>query len=200
MLFLSWYIKGPAGEKTANLFDVSDFTYIEGSGSLNKGLWIGSLPTGTYTVSLNQDNTLTSSVRNTLSVTINGTTSYETAEENYHNNAGLHFKSFSVTDTDSIEIRYWAHTLSNNCTFSNAMLNTGSSPLPYEPFGYKIPILCNTTTSNIYIEEALGENDILHSTETDYTIATEIGENILRIQGETQPSRMQIVYKWEFEV
>lgn len=31
------------------------------------------------------------------------------------------------------------------------MLNLGSTALPYEPYGYKLPILSNSTTTNIYI-------------------------------------------------
>ena len=33
------------------------------------------------------------------------------------------------------------------------MLNTGSTALPYEPYGYKIPILSNSTTTNVYLGE-----------------------------------------------
>lgn len=34
-----------------------------------------------------------------------------------------------------------------------AMLNTGSTPLPYEPFGYKIPISSANTTTPVYLGE-----------------------------------------------
>ena len=34
------------------------------------------------------------------------------------------------------------------------MLNLGSVPLPYEPYGYKLPILSNDTTTDIYIGDA----------------------------------------------
>ena len=33
------------------------------------------------------------------------------------------------------------------------MLNTGSTPLPYEPYGYKIPISSANTTTNVYLGE-----------------------------------------------
>lgn len=36
-------------------------------------------------------------------------------------------------------------------TVSNFMLNTGSTVLPYEPYGYKIPILSNGTTYPAYL-------------------------------------------------
>jgi hypothetical protein len=34
------------------------------------------------------------------------------------------------------------------------MLNLGTAPLPYVPFGYKLPILSNDTTTDIYIGDA----------------------------------------------
>ena len=36
---------------------------------------------------------------------------------------------------------------------SNIMLNTGSTPLPYEPWGYKIPILSGGQTTPVYLGE-----------------------------------------------
>lgn len=35
------------------------------------------------------------------------------------------------------------------------MLNTGNEPLPYEPYGYKIPIVCDNEIKNIYLNEPL---------------------------------------------
>lgn len=39
------------------------------------------------------------------------------------------------------------------CIASNIMLNTGSTPLPYEPYGYKIPISSANTTTPVYLGE-----------------------------------------------
>ena len=36
---------------------------------------------------------------------------------------------------------------------NEVMLNEGSTPLPYEPYGYKIPILSADTTTNVYLGE-----------------------------------------------
>lgn len=36
---------------------------------------------------------------------------------------------------------------------AQVMLNSGSTALPYEPYGYKIPILSNSTTTPIYLGE-----------------------------------------------
>lgn len=141
------------GERTENLFDVSDFTYSVGSGSQNRSLWSGTLPSGTYTVSITQESTLTSSTRNTLIVGINGTLNYESPTTNYHNDAGIHSITFTVEEGDTVDIYYWMHTLSDICTFKNAILNAGSTALPYEPYGYKLPILSNSTVTNIYLGE-----------------------------------------------
>lgn len=43
-----------------------------------------------------------------------------------------------------------------NCTpsdFKNIMLSEGSTPLPYEPYGYIIPILSANITTNVYLGE-----------------------------------------------
>lgn len=39
----------------------------------------------------------------------------------------------------------------NECVLSNIMLNSGSTALPYEPFGYKIPITCGGQTTPVYL-------------------------------------------------
>ena len=141
------------GDMTGNLFDVSDFTYTTGSGSQNWSLWSGTLPSGTYTVSIVQESTLTSSMRNTLVVSINGTSTYESPTTNYHNDAGIHLLTFTVEEGDTVNINYWMHTLSDNCTFKNAMLNTGSTALPYKPYGIEIPISSANTTTPVYLGE-----------------------------------------------
>lgn len=41
---------------------------------------------------------------------------------------------------------------------SNIMLNTGSTALPYEPYGYKIPITNNSETANIYLDEPISKS------------------------------------------
>ena len=198
----SWYIKGPAGEKTANLFKwqleigqySSDGGFIlndkracvkkELKASIGKGDYIVSMPTGTWHCTIllfNRDGTVADN-------------QYALA---WHS---LPF-AFSISDDDLIFTVTFKYNPEKVLIPSELtpMLNSGSTAKPYEPYGYKIPILCNTTTSIIYIEEALEENDILYSTDTIYKIATELGENLLQVQVETQPSQMQIVYKWEFE-
>ena len=75
------------------------------------------------------------------------------------------------------------------------MLNTGSTALPFEPWGYKIPILCNEHLTNIYLDAPLSEGEILYSTDIDTAIVTDIGDNELSVETTQQPTAMQIVYK-----
>ena len=122
-------------EKSENLIDVEPFTIEANAGSQNILLWSGTLPVGNYTISLNQDNALTSSTRNCIRLNIGGTTYYENSSENYHNSSGIHTMAVPISDaTQTVEIRYWAHTLSNDCTYSNIMLNSGTTAQTYEPY------------------------------------------------------------------
>ena len=208
----SWYIKGPGGEKTANLLNIEQFALsypqycsyqddtldLSTNGALyNTGIAVD-IPAGSVFQC-----TPVSKTNATTNARFFFVYDDDTTAESYITTAQGEPRQPSATKTTLTKhvksMRVNWSTANSGFKVTDCMINTGSTPIPFEPYGYKIPILCNTTTSNIYIEEALGENDILHSTETDYTITTEIGENILRIQGETQPSRMQIVYKWEFE-
>lgn len=142
------------GERTGNLIDVQPFTTEASESSTYFSLWSGTLPVGDYTLSLNQDDTLTSSVRNCIRITIGGVFYYEKSIENYHNNSGIHTMPFTISEpTQAVEISYWTNNLSNRCTYSNIMLNLGSEALPYEPYGYKIPILSASTTTNVYLGE-----------------------------------------------
>jgi hypothetical protein len=103
------------------------------------------------------------------------------------------------------------------------MLNSGSTALPYEPFGYKIPITCAGTTVNVYTGDSLRKAldgsdavDVLSSTGTITRavdaegnalatpttqsvdvpeIPTAKGQNTLTVDTDLQPSEMTITYK-----
>lgn len=201
----SWYIKGPAGDKTANLFDGTLTTmYPDGSNTIRESADMKS-----FVIAIKANETITYS--NIYSTSFQRMVITDDYPENmlpfsYADRYDFTGNTASYTNTENYDrwllicpYRASVTTYTVDEFFENVMVNSGSTALPYEPYGYKIPILCNTTLSNIYINEALGENDILYSTDTTYTIATELGENLLQVQGETQPSEMQIVYKWEFE-
>ena len=207
----SWFIQGPAGEETANLLNIQQFvtTYPNDCTYTNDTLYINTLTTDMYNNGITVDipansiftytpvQTENASVNGRLTLVYSDNSTYDTPITNAQGNA---VEPKTVTLSKAIKaIKCNWSTKNSGFAFKFAMINIGSTALPYEPFGYKISILSNTTLSNIYIDEALGENDILYSTDTTYKIATELGENLLQVQGETQPSLMQIVYKWEFE-
>lgn len=103
-------------------------------------------------------------------------------------------------------------------TISNIMLNTGSTPLPYEPYGYKVPIAVTNsgTTSNetIYLPEPIkmvGDEaeyidyaeQKLHRIGTDDlditlpALPTLTGTNVLSVGTAVQPSKVYVKYKGE---
>ena len=74
----------------------------------------------------------------------------------YQNNTGY----MTLTVTPESEDDYWIISYGNlgtgNNIYSDFMLNSGSAPLPYEPYGkYKIPISNAGTTYNVYLTEPL---------------------------------------------
>lgn len=204
----SWYIKGPAGVKTANLLNMPDSTFSISSLNCTYSKGVLSL-TGTNTEAISSAN---QSWKDNLSFYLDAGTYSLNIPEQLGTGYGRYLRKYdddaillstgqagiTLNERTQVYIGLYitSRTLNDDLKF---MLSKTQTPIAFEPFGYKIPISCNTTISNIYIEEALGENDILYSTDTTYTIATELGDNLLQVQGETQPSLMQIVYKWEFE-
>lgn len=78
------------------------------------------------------------------------------------------------------------------------MLNAGSTALPYEPYGYCIPITCGGTTTNIYLDAPLMDGDTITKTSTGVDIPTVSGSNTLSVGTTVQPSEMSIesVSQW----
>ena len=93
------------------------------------------------------------------------------------------------------------------------MLNTGSEPLPYEPYGYRVPVTVtngtDTQTTNIYLPEPLtksGDNadyidyaaqkrhnsDGTESSVTLPEISTFAGTNTLSVGTTVQPSAVEV--------
>lgn len=71
----------------------------------------------------------------------------------------------------------------------NTMLNIGNI-LSYEPYGYKIPVICGGETTNIYLLEPLGEGEQITSEQTEISIPTTVGENLLLINTTVQPTEV----------
>jgi hypothetical protein len=68
------------------------------------------------------------------------------------------------------------------------MLNTGSTALPYEPFGYKIPISMGGTTNNVYLGEVQTEREIQKLVLT--------GQEDWKLWSSDQPDVERYYYKW----
>lgn len=70
----------------------------------------------------------------------------------------------------------------------------GSVATDYEPYGYKIPIVCGGTTTTIYTEEPILQNESISMQDTGVSIPTIEGENTLSIGTTVQPSKVFIKY------
>ena len=97
-----------------------------------------------------------------------------------------HQATFSTGERDQIAILFYGgRGTVGVSTYTNIILNEGSTSLSYEPYGYKLPILSNSTVTNIYLGEVettrrikklvlTGEENI-----TLYTVST---GNLFRIE------------------
>ena len=140
--------------KTANLFPVSSFTgksYTVLNNFNSVSETIEFLPNTQYTISLGFSSELQTGVFKITFVYIDETSSssewlYGTTHRTLTSNAGKTVSSISLTDyAQYVDV-----------AISDIMLNAGSTALPYEPYGYKIPISANSTAlSPVYLTEQL---------------------------------------------
>lgn len=98
------------------------------------------------------------------------------------------------TKYDSLQIseqqcKYFAFYL-KKC--QNIMLTKTSTAQDYEPYGYKIPVECGGTITNIYIDEPLYEDDSIGYKDVKITIPTVDGENELDIDTTNAPTSVSI--------
>lgn len=137
------------GERTGNLWDSGDVTIA--LHERYKAIPI-SLEQGAYTLSFEYKS------ENTGTVTVifyNESTTIQSFNVTITNNKG----NISITSGQPITtIRLYSasgYTTSYNyaAEYTNIMLNTGSTTLPYEPYGYKIPILSAGQTTTVYLGE-----------------------------------------------
>ena len=75
---------------------------------------------------------------------------------------------------------------------SKIQFEKGSNATAYEPYGYRIPVTCGGTTTNIYLNAPLGEGETVTLAETGIEIPTLDGTNILSIGTTVQPSEVYI--------
>ena len=126
------------GEETVNLFPVSSFTgksYTVMNNFNSASETIEFLPNTQYTISLDFSSTLQTGIFKITFVYTDETSSssdwlYGTTHRTLTSNVGKTVSSISLTDyAQYVDV-----------TISDIMLNAGSTALPYEPYGYNIPI------------------------------------------------------------
>lgn len=74
----------------------------------------------------------------------------------------------------------------------NFQLEERPTATDYEPYGYKIPVVCGGTTTNIYLDEPIGANESVSLSDTNVNIPTINGTNILSIDTTVQPSNVYV--------
>ena len=134
------------GDRTGNLFDGlligGLFTSADFNTSGNKDVYKSIkvfLPAGTYTFSFDKNVTI-------VRLIIDG---------NYSQPAHTEASSYTITSTTDgyVGISFRDTTSSSTVwdVTTPIMLNSGSTALPYEPYGYKIPITCAGVTTPVYL-------------------------------------------------
>ena len=117
-------------------------------------------------------------------------------------------ESTALTFTAAAETAYIRLSFRTHGLTGNAVLNSGQTALPYEPYGYKIPVISGNQTTNIYLSEPLCNGDYVSYSEqavhkSDSTvefvelpeISLTKGLNTLNIGTAVQPSDVYIKYK-----
>ena len=105
------------------------------------------------------------------------------------------FLFYTGNNTTYIDVRIDSETSSRGQHLSGIMIVSGNTaPTSYEPYGYKIPVVCGGTTTNIYLNEPLGENESISMSNTGVSIPTINGSNTLSIGTTVQPSKVFIKY------
>ena len=130
------------GERTGNLFDE---VYSDISGTIRyRPIFVGD---GTFTLSTTTP--YDSSVANVFLLSGNVSSGASTSGNGAWKNHNV--TAQSVDGYVTIAYRHYSGTTSPvDC---QTMLNSGSTPLPYEPYGIKIPILSAGQTTNVYLGE-----------------------------------------------
>lgn len=123
------------------------------------------------------------------------------------NYAGTNITTINISECSYIRFSYVTSVQGNT-----AMLNYGSTALPYEPYGYKIPVVTSADgtepiTTPIYLQTPLYSGDVLRSdgtiTRSDGTAETFTAPQIPTLNGTTvidvdttvKPSNVYIEYK-----
>ena len=149
-------VPSECGERTENLFDVSKV--VTNTQVINQGRSLKvMIPSTTTGVSAAVPNTLQDYCP-TLNVGDEVTLSFETtgsAKYIYLSGANISWirgQSKTITATIlSSAVIWYASGRDTEAVISNIMLNSGSTALPYEPYGYKLPLTSAGQDVDIYL-------------------------------------------------
>ena len=138
------------GERTANLCDESTIQQGYYGADTNYNVFTASnkyrafsthLSAGTYTINISATETIRL-LR--CSTDIDGVVNVQTDNRPY---------TFTLSADTTIYVSWRNSNTTDSFTDMKVMLNSGESPIPYEPYGYKIPISSAGQTNNIYLGE-----------------------------------------------
>ena len=148
------------------------------------------LEAGTYTLSWVQKNSMASNLRNTPQVVrVSDSTVVKRQSEatNFHLSSGLYTYTFTLDTSGTYQMSYWYHTLSQETTLENLMLNEGSTPLPYEPYKSNSVLLtlgdkeiCKIGNYEDKIFKAIKGNEIYDSLASEEKATLDYGKWYLR--------------------
>lgn len=175
---------GGVGDRTSNLFD-EIYPDIKDTTVTYLPILVGN---GTYTLSTNMPGSGTGGAATNLFAFAN----IADSGANSRTNGVKDGTPRTITSTDGyITIGYRTMTNIDPRNYY-VMLNSGSSTLSYEPYGYKIPVVCGGTTTNIYIEEPIGEDESISMEEANVNIPTINGTNTFSVDTTVQPSTVYV--------
>lgn len=75
------------------------------------------------------------------------------------------------------------------------MVHRNTEIIDFEPYGYKIPIICGDTTTPIYLSTPLNAGYTLSKSDTGVEIPTVSGNNTLAVGTQIQPLKIKIKYR-----
>lgn len=82
--------------------------------------------------------------------------------------------------TSSVRVRYIRFSIANVALENEIMLNAGSTAPPYEPYGYKLPLTVNGTTTNIYLSEPIRKiGDYADTVDSDGVVTRRVKKLVL---------------------
>lgn len=95
------------------------------------------------------------------------------------------------------KVRFYRSSTTTNSNISkiylsNIQLEEGSTATDYEPYGYKVPVICGVKTTNIYLDSPIGANESISLSDTEIDIPTIDGANTLTIDTTVQPSNVYV--------